>query len=453
MLQHLKKAAALTLLLAFVLGPLPLPPSAAAQEPVSTAGILSSPGLPTKDIGLQLKEAVLDGIATALARQVIDVLKRDIITWIRSGFEGSPAFVTDLGGFLEDVADRTIGNYIEGSGLAFLCSPFKLQVKAQLELAYYDRGGAFEDDIQCTLSGVVENIEDFVGGNFAAGGWDGWFQLTTNPHNNPYGEYLEARAAINARIVSAQGQELDLLGWASGIFSERECIRRRDEGQCIEYGKIITPGIAIRDSLNEAIGSDFDKYLNVDEVTDAIGLAVDQILAATLETVVGQIITGAGGFLGSASASSGGSSSVGSARTNTLNQINSAILAEQQYRSSKEATLLAVTSTENTLKALEQCSGTSPAPLSTQIPTLKISLNAAIASSDAAFIQLNNLGIRARAASDTSSLNQALSDLAALRAQGVVHTAPDQNDIVIQAQMAALQSTANQDLQTCLATP
>ncbi len=69
--------------------------------PVSDAPTEASTG------ALQTKECVLDGLVVSIREALIAALTQSIINWINNGFEGGPAFVTNLNGFLGTVADQT----------------------------------------------------------------------------------------------------------------------------------------------------------------------------------------------------------------------------------------------------------------------------------------------------------------------------------------------------------
>ena len=43
--------------------------------------------------------------------RVMRQITRDIVAWIETGFEGSPAFVTNLNGFMTDLADAAAGHW------------------------------------------------------------------------------------------------------------------------------------------------------------------------------------------------------------------------------------------------------------------------------------------------------------------------------------------------------
>src|SRR3989344_8169001 len=183
--------------------------------PVSTRAFIMDtiPPIPVSDAALRTKEVgitvfgitvpgiTLDGIALAIAKLALEQILNATTAWVRSGFEGNPAYVTDPLQFFTKIADNIAGEFIKGSELGFLCSPF--QAKIRLALA---RRHTQQRRFQCTLTQVVGNIEGFLN-NFSQGGWDAWFVMTQNDVNNPYGAFLEAQIEMDARIAQALGIE------------------------------------------------------------------------------------------------------------------------------------------------------------------------------------------------------------------------------------------------------
>ena len=226
---------------------------------------------------LALKEYTLDGIAFAVANILIQNISRSIIEWINSGFQGSPAFVTDLKGFLVNVADKQIGSFIQELGLGLLCSPFKLDVQLALKLQY-QQARSFQS--QCTLSDIVGNVDDFFANNsLANGGWEGWFALTTQPGNNPYGALVLAQQESYARIVNAQGEQLNLLSFGDGFLSFKDCEQVQEDqlGGSFEHCSITTPGKLIQEQLNKALDLPADRLVVADEINEIIGALFAQL--------------------------------------------------------------------------------------------------------------------------------------------------------------------------------
>ncbi len=237
------------------------------------------------------KEFNFDGIASQLAKQIVQNMTQSIVTWINSGFEGSPAFVTDLKGFLLDAADQTAGDFIYNNpDLNFLCSPFQLDVKIALAVAYQQHAHGGFSEAQCTLSDVTDNIEGFLNGDFSAGGWDSWLEITQNPVNTPTGAYLAAEGEMYARIVDEQGRTIRELDWGNGFLSFKVCSDTDVASGKAKDCDITTPGTVIANQLNKSLGAGQDALITADEINEIIGALFAQLAQ--------QAITGVNGLLG-----------------------------------------------------------------------------------------------------------------------------------------------------------
>jgi hypothetical protein len=242
-----------------------------------------------------LAERIVDGFAMVLAQQIIDRMVQSTVKWAQSGFEGNPAYVTDPERYFTEIGDGVAGQFIAGSDLGFLCSPFQTQVRLALQVNY-SRPSPF----QCTLTDVVGNIEDFYE-NFEEGGWDAWFSMTQNESNNPYGAYLSAKIELDNRLASAVGLQQQQLDWDKGFLSWSECevknpapfetvvtqtpngpvngtvhnpnhVPGKAEGECIKRGPTKTPGSVIQSQLNEVLPSGLEKL--------QVAQHIDQLISA-----------------------------------------------------------------------------------------------------------------------------------------------------------------------------
>ncbi len=151
----------------------------------------------------------LDCTARTIARIALQQVTNSVVNWINSGFSGSPAFVTNPQQFFANVADIAAGQYIQGSNLSFLCSPFQLQIRIAIAQSYANRYAN-----SCTLTRVVGNINNFMNGDFSAGGWGGLLAFTTVPTNNPYGAYAYASIGLNTAVNNALTQKIQ--DWTNG---------------------------------------------------------------------------------------------------------------------------------------------------------------------------------------------------------------------------------------------
>ena len=233
---------------------------------------------------LELKEFTLDGIAWALVNTLLQQMIQGITDWVSSGFQGTPAFITDFKGYLMNVGDVVAQDFIEGTPLETLCTPFKLNIQVALSIQYAKTTRYAQRNKQCTISGIVGNVENFINGDFLQGGWDGWFQMTLNPQNNIYGSMLEAETAFKASIGSERDKEVNLLSFGQGLFSTKD-----------ENGDVITPGKTVETGLNHALGLPGDRLALADEIDELIAALLGQLVQTVMGGGIGNLAGGGGG--------------------------------------------------------------------------------------------------------------------------------------------------------------
>ena len=189
-----------------------------------------------------LKSFTLDRIATMITKQILHRMTAEVVNWINSGFEGSPAFLTNPEGFFLDVADQVTGAFLATNGpLSSLCSPFTIDIR--LALALYQVALADQRYV-CTLNRIIEaqsggptvtingqtivapkkTISGFTGGDFSQGGWSAFMAMSTEPQNNPIGAFLTAKSDLNARVALRQNKISADLQIGQGFMSWEKCV-------------------------------------------------------------------------------------------------------------------------------------------------------------------------------------------------------------------------------------
>jgi len=226
---------------------------------------------------LVVKEYILDEIAFLVAKALAEALMDSLINWIQSGFEGNPAFVEDLGGFLLGVDTRVFEDFIGSDAIDLLCSPWKFDIEFALT---YDFALGSRAEAQCTLNDVVDNLDQFIDGDFSQGGWDGWFELTQR--NNPYDDFFETSAELNARIASERFKEQTYLDFGRGFFSFELCETIDGLSGLEENCSITTPGAVIEDQLELVLGSGLRQLELADEFNEVIAALFSQLVNSVL---------------------------------------------------------------------------------------------------------------------------------------------------------------------------
>lgn len=286
---------------------------------------------------LVTKEFHYDRIAFLIAKTALQQVVQTTVDWINSGFQGSPAYVTDLEQHMLETADAVAGEFIYGTEIGFLCSPFQLNVQIALESYINQRDFRYA---QCTLSGIVGNVDSFLSGNFAAGGWPGLLSMALNPANTQHGATIMAKIELQNRILAAQGQQSIELDWGNGFLSWRNCegIPMHARGPNDENCPIATPGATIQDALTINLSTGPEALIEADEINEVISALFGQLLTETFQGVGGLFglsQTGASGSsytsqLGSATPGSGQPGSGGTDPATSL--VGPAIADERAYQ-------------------------------------------------------------------------------------------------------------------------
>jgi hypothetical protein len=248
-----------------------------------------------------IKDYGLDSVAWAIVNLVIDRMSAGAVEWINSGFKGSPAYVTDPGAFFGNIGDQVAGQFIfTNPNLNFLCGDMSAKIKLAL-VNTYNRNE--EGTWSCTLTGVIDNVDDFMG-DFEQGGWDGFFELTQVQQNNPLGAYLQAEGSLSRQIANKIGTQKEDLLQGKGLMSKKKCVRWRalsaeesadlsdltgqniaaGSTECIEE-ETVTPGSVISDQLNKQLGMGNEKLAVADEFNEIIGSLLTQLISKVLGEV------------------------------------------------------------------------------------------------------------------------------------------------------------------------
>ena len=257
----------------------------------------------------QKADTILGRAAAAAAEialhTVLRMLTNEIITWIQGG--GEPRFVSDWQGFLREAGDKVGGLFVDKYlGAGWLCESFDLDIKmALLDVP------TFDTRVQCTISDIVENIDDFYN-DFSAGGWKGWIELT-KPQNNFYGAYfiaLEEKLELEQAAREAAGQEA-IAG--RGFLSVKNCVAGylddegskgatcNDKNSCNElkdFGffvcekeTVTTPSSVISDITSRALDRDLELIQDqIAALTPAKGILAPYITAIG-SALVNKLIT------------------------------------------------------------------------------------------------------------------------------------------------------------------
>lgn len=463
---------------------------------VSDAGTHAQLAFSNAQLGIQTnKECVLDGLAYALAEGMLSALIRSTVDWVNNGFDGGPSYVTNLSQFLGEIADNTSLDFIQGTELGFLCSPFELDVRLTLAL----QRQPFRERIRCSLGRVVDNADRFFSGDFSQGGWPAWFRVHTDFRNNPYGSLYLVSSELNIRLNSRINEELTILNFGDGFLSKRRCLNPQDnittvdtanpnakpKTVCTGAYEIVTPGRQISEGLNKALGLPLDRLNLVDEFDELINALLAQLAqqaftsidglkglssrtsssALTQRNADGSLVQGS--YL-DALVSDTGARALSTGQNALLSDIDAAIANEERAQDTLETLIARHKEAKETYGASYTCflavgSG-APASAATPTPAAAGGKTELALLEDERSLSLQTIErllsarARVRDAAEIEELNAASAAYDAILSSGVIHTNADvaflASDLdVAESALAALSETPAPDTSGCTAAP
>jgi hypothetical protein len=314
-------------------------------------------------------------LARTIGRAAVQALTDSVVNWINNGFEGKPAFVENFNKFFADVGDQAAGEFLQSSNFAFLCSPFKAQVRIALAQSYARRSNA----PSCTLSDAVGNVQNFVNGNFAEGGWGGLVSFTNQPNNNPFGAFMTLSGGLQDATGKAQANANLDINLGQGFTSYRQCdpVPQRagvplTPAASQQNCKIVTPASYINNAGEQAFGSSFREL--------ELGESIEQIIAALANALVNKALYK--GFSNANEDTTGDKTDTPAeaAAKALMAELRAAVTNAQQYGTVEQRIIADVQTAQANLVDLQNCwysASTTPNLTPAQLNTVKTGLVAA----------------------------------------------------------------------------
>jgi hypothetical protein len=396
------------------------------------------------------KQCIIHPLVASLKQALIAALTQSIINWINSGFEGGPSFVTNLSQFLGQIADNTSLDFIKGSQLDLICSPFRPQIRIALAL----RDVPFRQSIQCSLGQVTDNIEGFLNGDFSQGGWAAWFSIATEIQNNPYGAYLMARDEHDNEVAAAVALKQSELYMNNGFNNKTQCVgvtegatdsagtpidTSTQEG-CTQAGghnDTVTPGITIKDQLSHTLDISLDQLNVATEINQIINALLNQLASKALTALDGirglssnssasaasasQQTGGTGSYLDQLVNTSGGQS-ISAARDVLMMSLATSATLESEYQVVVTSTLTILEQEKATLTACPAGDATGAVTLDSIVAKTS-TLQKSFAVSTSTGASLTAIAVSASTAATAEALNAAGAQYDAITQSGVMQTA------------------------------
>jgi hypothetical protein len=292
-------------------------------------------------------ETITQCLARTLGKLAVQAITDSVVNWINSGFQGKPSFVQNFKAFFTSVADQAAGEYLQSSNFAFLCSPFQLQVRMAVAQSYARRN----DAPSCTLSGVENNVNGLLGGNFGQGGWGGLVSLTSQPNNNPFGAYMNLNGGLQNYVGQAQANANLEVNLGNGFLSYKKCDNASATGQPLgtqaSNCKIVTPGPAKETSLTTVLGQSVESL--------QLGDSINQILAALQNALITKALYGGLSNVNSNNSASNTDTKAQTAAQALMTELQAAVTAAQQYATTEQRIINDVQTAQSNLVDLQNC--------------------------------------------------------------------------------------------------
>lgn len=271
---------------------------------------------------------VLNGIAWTIAKLAIQTMTKSIVNWINGGFEGSPAFETDLSNSLRQLGDGVAQQFLtELASNQKIHSPFIENLVTKVGAGYYLYSGrdALASRLRYTLDQSAADDKAFLAGDFNQGGWNAWFSAFMEPANNPYGAQMIASQELASAISDKANSYVQELGWGSGFLSWKgDCVEAAPMSIAEQNAKGLTadqvaevpaklsdakgclnratqtPGSVIEQTLIPSLNSPLHQLELADSINEIVGALASQLVSKVL---------GGGGLRGVSQPTQGGGNS------------------------------------------------------------------------------------------------------------------------------------------------
>ncbi len=469
--------------------------SAAQTQALGTAVQVTNPAeflqlkqQTASDSSSAVKTNFLDCITRGLARVALQQITASVVNWINSGFNGSPTFVQNYQQFFENVANQAASAYIQGSSLSFLCSPFALQIKIAVAQSYANQTAA----PSCTVTQVSNNINNFMNGDFSAGGWPALVSFTTVPTNNPFGAYMYAQAGLQSTVLNAQQQAQQNISPEGFINIQQvtNCPVQSDNGKAGTTNVALsstanvscpvgctcqttTPGHVIAASLDKALGTPTDQLNAAQDFDQIVSALMQQLLTKALQGGVSNL-SGQNGYQSNFLTPE--QQQAATAAQALLTQLQSDTTVAQQYGSVEQSEISDLQNAQSQLQTLVNCwtsaassttfssaqqsqAGTNATAAQTEIASLQTqvdSYNSKITNANNTIALLEQLQSRILNASTLADVQSVQSDYATAQSNGLILTTNDltaaqQDWTTLQSQTAGINQTTSTQLNQCYA--
>ncbi len=177
-------------------------------------------------VAMQIDAYVLQPLAFVLSGKLLKAITEGVIAFVigKANGTGIPQFVADIQVSLQTVSDVHTLAYLD-QYMRSSQSPYSGSIVSALRKEYFNKtslAGFWARNMD-TLRATSPNPYGYLNGNWALGGVEAWFALTTQIQNNPYALYPSVRdqlaSVIGPGVGGATGARLADLAHGGGFVS------------------------------------------------------------------------------------------------------------------------------------------------------------------------------------------------------------------------------------------
>lgn len=200
---------------------------------------------------LKTKETCLNRLSYTSSLITRAKMENNIRNWLNTGNNGNPLYVTNMNDYLLRQTQNQTKLFL--SDLSKSNSPYKNEaikniVSSEQAKNTTNSASALNDSLPSIIGSA--NAVKFRNGDFSAGGWKGWNNLTQIESNNRFG-YLVATERIYQEDQDKKSEEAKNK-LVNGVSPIEECVEvDTTSGACRKY-KVITPASVIEEKLRSA---------------------------------------------------------------------------------------------------------------------------------------------------------------------------------------------------------
>jgi hypothetical protein len=236
-----------------------------------------------------------DAIGYCIGNGLLTYITNSVVAWINTGFNGSPAFISNPQQYFKGIADIEAGTFIntlakDTTGLN-ICQPFNINVGTSILNGY-----APQNPLTCSLEQLKANLSNPNNYHVTVSGAGGYsnfnnqqslntfYGISQNPQNNAYGAYLGAQQQLAATIAQQQNTANINLTWGNGFQSVQNC--PPSQTTQTNAGTTTTKQPCNTTTPGNVIASQLDDTLHLGNERVVLANSFDQVINALVGTLI-----------------------------------------------------------------------------------------------------------------------------------------------------------------------